>query len=295
MTRWFFLLALCFPLFLMAEIEETKSFAANEESVQPLPRRSPPRNVSSDVQEVTLPSKKEKLPSEKTQFILDEGRPSLLLQALAISMMAMLPFVIMLLTPYLKIVVVLSMLRTALGVQNSPPNMVINGVALMLSLFIMYPTAGKMYDAALPVMERLQTPDSITSERTPEYVLEVAEAMKGPVKGFLQRNSSVQHQRMFYRMIYKGVPENFRKALSPTDMMVLVPAYITGQLKEAFEVGVLIYIPFFVVDLVVSNILLAMGMMMLSPVTISMPLKLFLLVMLDGWTVLIQGLVDTFR
>ena len=77
--------------------------------------------------------------------------------------------------------------------------------------------------------------------------------------------------------------------------MVLIPSFITSQLKDAFEIGVLIYIPFFVIDLVVSNILLAMGMMMLSPVTISMPLKLFLLVMLDGWTLLIEGLVNTFR
>ena len=78
-------------------------------------------------------------------------------------------------------------------------------------------------------------------------------------------------------------------------MIVMIPTYITGQLKEAFEIGVLIYIPFFVIDLVTSNILLAMGMMMLSPVTISMPLKLFLLVMLDGWTILIEGLVKSFQ
>jgi type III secretion protein R len=91
------------------------------------------------------------------------------------------------------------------------------------------------------------------------------------------------------------LPENYRPELKPDDFMIVVPAYITSQLKEAFEIGVLIYIPFFVIDLVTSNVLLAMGMMMLSPVTISMPLKLFLLVMMDGWTLLIDGLVATFR
>lgn len=96
-------------------------------------------------------------------------------------------------------------------------------------------------------------------------------------------------------MAYRLLPEDQHDALKPTDFMIVVPAYITSQLKDAFEIGVLIYIPFFVIDLVTSNILLAMGMMMLSPVTISMPLKLFLLVMLDGWTLLIEGLVLTFR
>ncbi len=96
-------------------------------------------------------------------------------------------------------------------------------------------------------------------------------------------------------MAYRIIPEDHRGSLSPEDFIILVPAFITSQLKEAFEIGVLIYIPFFVIDLVTSNVLLAMGMMMLSPVTISMPLKLFLLVMLDGWTLLIEGLVLTFR
>jgi type III secretion protein R len=96
-------------------------------------------------------------------------------------------------------------------------------------------------------------------------------------------------------MAYRVLPDDYKDKLSPEDFIIMVPAFITGQLKAAFEIGVLIYIPFFVIDLVTSNVLLAMGMMMLSPVTISMPLKLFLLVMLDGWTLLIEGLVLTFR
>lgn len=287
-----------FSIFLWLGVLLTATLPAQQgQTPQPIQRREQTTKKSSDIEEVTLDNRKAKnvTPREKTDFILQESRPSLLLQALAISMMALMPFIIMLLTPYLKFVVVLSLLRTALGVQNSPPNMIINGVALLMSLFIMYPTAGKMYDAALPVIEKNQVPESFLSEKTPEYVLEVADAMQGPVKDFLQKNSSVRHQRLFYRMIYKGVPQQFREGLSPTNFVVLVPSYIVGQLKEAFEIGVLIYIPFFVIDLVVSNILLAMGMMMLSPVTISMPLKLFLLVMLDGWTILIEGLVETFR
>ena len=121
------------------------------------------------------------------------------------------------------------------------------------------------------------------------------EQLAEPLREFLIKNASPKHQAIFYRLAYRGLPEEYREGLKPDDFIVVIPSYITGQLKDAFEIGVLIYIPFFVIDLVTSNILLAMGMMMLSPVTISMPLKLFLLVMLDGWTLLVEGLVKTFQ
>lgn len=222
-------------------------------------------------------------------------RPSMITQAVTLSLLSLLPFIIMILTSFLKIVVVLSLLRNALGVQQAPPNQIINGVAFMLSLFVMYPTAMKMYDAAMVVTEKTRTPDSLISPESSTYILSIADAAKEPLKDFLKKNSLVKHQALFYRMAYRTLPEQHRQNLKIDDVMLLVPAYITSQLKDAFEIGVLIYIPFFVIDLVTSNILLAMGMMMLSPVTISMPLKLFLLVMLDGWTLLIEGLVATFR
>jgi type III secretion protein R len=222
-------------------------------------------------------------------------RPSLITQAVLLSLLSLLPFIIMILTSFLKIVVVLSLLRSALGVQQAPPNQVINGVAFLLSLFIMYPTGVKMYQAAATTINQRTIPESFLAPDSSTYVIEVAAAASEPLRGFLKRNSSERHQILFYRLVYRGLPEEFRATLKPDDFIVLVPSYITGQLKDAFEIGVLIYIPFFVIDLVTSNILLAMGMMMLSPVTISMPLKLFLLVMLDGWTILIEGLVKTFQ
>lgn len=222
-------------------------------------------------------------------------RPSLITQAVTLSILSLLPFIIMILTSFMKIVIVLSLLRNALGVQQAPPNQVINGVAFMLSLFVMYPTALKMYDASLQVVDTTRTPDSLISPESSTYILNVANAAISPLKDFLKQNSLVKHQALFYRIAFRTIPEDHRENLKPDDTIILVPAYITSQLKDAFEIGVLIYIPFFVIDLVTSNILLAMGMMMLSPVTISMPLKLFLLVMLDGWTLLIEGLVATFR
>lgn len=231
-----------------------------------------------------------------TRFPLDvQRRPSLITQAASLTLLSLLPFIIMILTSFLKIVIVLSLLRSALGVQQAPPNQIINGVAFMLSLFIMYPTVLLMYDAAQGVITKTAAPDSLVSTESSAYIMAVAIEAREPLRGFLKRNSSIAHQALFYRLSYRILPEDHRANLKPEDFMVIVPAYITSQLKDAFEIGVLIYIPFFVIDLVTSNILLAMGMMMLSPVTISMPLKLFLLVMLDGWTLLIEGLVNTFR
>lgn len=222
-------------------------------------------------------------------------RPSLLTQAALLSMLSLLPFIIMILTSFLKVVVVLSLLRTALGVQQAPPNQIINGVAFLISLFIMYPTGAKMYDAAHSFVSETRAPESLLSTGSSTYIIGVASVAREPLRDFLKKNSSAKHQAQFYRLAYRGLPEQHRDDLKVDDFMVLVPSFITSQLKEAFEIGVLIYIPFFVIDLVTSNILLAMGMMMLSPVTISMPLKLFLLVMLDGWTILIDGLVKTFQ
>ncbi len=231
-----------------------------------------------------------------TQFPIDPiRRPSLITQAASLTLLSLLPFIIMILTSFLKIVIVLSLLRSALGVQQAPPNQIINGVAFMLSLFIMYPTVLLMYDAAEKVISKTKAPDSLIATESSAYIIAVATEAREPLRLFLKRNSSIAHQALFYRLSYRILPEDHRAGLKPDDFMVIVPSYITSQLKDAFEIGVLIYIPFFVIDLVTSNILLAMGMMMLSPVTISMPLKLFLLVMLDGWTLLIEGLVNTFR
>lgn len=234
-------------------------------------------------------------PSEEALKMPYTQRPSLITQALVLTLFSLLPFIIMILTSFLKIVVVLSLLRSALGVQQSPPNQIINGVAFMLSLFVMYPTGVKMFDAAQNVINRVKAPDSLISTESSAYIIEVASEAREPLRDFLKKNSSVKHQALFFRIAYRVLPEEYRPGLKPDDFMILVPSYITSQLKDAFEIGVLIYIPFFVIDLVTSNVLLAMGMMMLSPVTISMPLKLFLLVMLDGWTLLIEGLVNTFK
>lgn len=284
---------------LNAQTDSTPPPTRAQEVITPTPPVTPTTPIVPSSRVTTSIRKTPETQSTPIQNLPPEAgnlqRPSLVSQATALSLVSMLPFIIMILTSFLKIVVVLSLLRTALGVQQAPPNQIINGVAFLLSLFIMYPTGMKMYDAAQTVINSTAVPESLLTPSTSTYILAVAGAASEPMRDFLKRNSSSKHQALFYRLAYRGLPDQYRASLKPDDFIVLIPSYITGQLKDAFEIGVLIYIPFFVIDLVTSNILLAMGMMMLSPVTISMPLKLFLLVMLDGWTILIEGLVKTFQ
>ena len=121
-----------------------------------------------------------------------------------------------------------------------------------------------MYEAGQSVVSQYEAPESLLSTESSTYVIEVARVAKEPLREFLSRNSATKHKRSFYRIAYKVLPELYRETLAPDDFIILVPSYITSQLKDAFEIGVLIYIPFFVIDLVTANILLAMGMMMLS-------------------------------
>ena len=284
-TRILFTLTLFFSLFASPNQLFSAYVPRATTSLQPENLTTVPTNETKKVDAST----------SRHSDLADIKRPSMITQAAVLAFLSVFPFIIMILTSFLKIVVVLSLLRSALGVQQAPPNQIINGVAFMLSLFIMYPTALKIYDAAQHKLESIQAPDSLISPESSGYIIAVAQEAVLPMRDFLKRNSIVAHQALFYRMAYRVLPPEYRDNLKPDDIIILVPSFITGQLKDAFEIGVLIYIPFFVIDLVTSNILLAMGMMMLSPVTISMPLKLFLLVMLDGWTLLIQGLVTTFK
>lgn len=224
-----------------------------------------------------------------------EGTPPPLMTQLAVlAGMSLLPFAVMLLTSFVKIIIVLSLLRSALGVQNSPPNQVLVGIALIMTIYVMFPTGLAMYEAGGEYIKQ-KPPQEIFSGPTAVYIIELMDKIKEPMRQFLERNTIGKHMASFYGLAYKSFPDTFRETLKANDFIVLIPAFITSQLKEAFEIGVLIYLPFFVIDLVTSNILLAMGMMMLSPLTIALPLKLLLLVMVDGWTLLIQGLVLTFR
>jgi len=236
------------------------------------------------------------IPQELIGPVSDQAElqgPSVVTKLGVLAGLSVLPFVILLLTSFIKIVIVLGLLRNALGVQQAPPNQVINGIAILMTIYIMFPTGVAMYNSAKEVIQ--QSPKEIFSGQSAEYIIKVIDNAKEPLRGFLQNNSMGKHINGFFQIAHRIFPEPYKESLQRSDFLVLVPSFITSQLKAAFEIGVLIYLPFFVIDLVVSNILLAMGMMMLSPLTIALPVKLLLLVMIDGWTILIQGLTLTFK
>jgi type III secretion protein R len=234
-------------------------------------------------------------PVTQTVAATDPVTPSssMVTKMAVIAGLSLLPFAVMLLTSFMKIVIVLSLLRNALGMQQTPPTQVMNGIALMITLYVMFPTGLAMYTASKEIMDK--APTALISSESASYLIAVTDKAKEPLRGFLQRNSLNTHMQSFYRLAYRIFPEPFKTELKSNDFIILIPSFITSQLKSAFEIGVLIYLPFFVIDMVVSNILLAMGMMMLSPLTIALPIKLLLLVMVDGWTVLVQGLAMSFK
>lgn len=236
-------------------------------------------------------------PLTHDQESLGEGggrQPNVLTKMAVLAAFALLPFAVILLTSFLKMVIVLSLLRSALGVQQAPPNQAINGIALILTIYVMFPTCLAMYKDGEEYIKK-NPPVELFSGASAEYIINVMDITKEPLRKFLLNNTNATPQKHFYQLAYRSFPEEYRKGLDMKDFIIVVPAFILSQIKDAFEIGVLVYLPFFVIDLVTSNILLAMGMMMLSPLTIALPLKLLLLVMVDGWSLIVQGLVLTFR
>lgn len=202
---------------------------------------------------------------------------------------ALLPFVAILATSYTKIVIVVFLLRQALGLQNVPPNMVVNALALVLTVFIMTPVAMQGYDAlkdrGVLAREQIRFADVVAG----------AQAVAPPLKEFLGKKASERDRKFFIRAATELWPKDRSAALEPTDLSVLIPAFTLSELTEAFQIGFVLYLLFVVVDLLVANILLALGMAMISPTVISTPFKLLLFVMLDGWQRLVQSLVMSYQ
>ena len=197
--------------------------------------------------------------------------------------LSLLPFVAMIATSYLKIVVVMSLIRNALGIQSIPPNMVINALAIILSFYIMAPVCSESWTIA---KQELAEKPKVTFET--EAVAKAAE----PVRRFLTKQTSDRERTFFISTAERLWGKDDQPAkVDPESFYILLPSFCVSELTKAFQIGFLVYLPFIAIDIIVSNILLAMGMMMVSPVTISLPFKLLLFVMVNGWTLLIQGLI----
>jgi type III secretion protein R len=198
------------------------------------------------------------------------------------------PFVAVMVTSYTKLVIVLGLLRTALGLQQTPPNMVLNGLAIVLSVYIMAPVGAEVADA-------LRARPGAAKGNSLDAVIQIADAAKVPMKDFLRKHTHEREHRFFVKSAGTIWPEPHASRLQPDDLLVLVPSFTLSELTRAFQIGFVLYLVFLVVDLIVATVLLALGMSMIAPTTISLPFKLLLFVMLDGWTRLIHGLVLSYR
>lgn len=212
--------------------------------------------------------------------------------------LALAPFVAVMVTSFTKIVVVLSLLRNALGLQQVPPNVVLNGLALVLSIYVMYPVGVEMKQHVdrLPAGALSNSANtSGTASGGTNALLAAADTAKEPLREFLVKHSRPMERAFFLKTAKKALKPEQATALTERDFLVVVPAFTVSELSVAFEIGFLIFLPFLVIDLVISNILMAMGMMMLSPTTVSLPFKLLLFVLIDGWVKLTHGLVLTYH
>jgi type III secretion protein R len=185
---------------------------------------------------------------------------------------------------------VLGLVRQALGVQQIPPNMVLNGIAMILSAYIMAPIATTAYDTLAPNFDHSKQFGRSFAD-TPV----IAKAVADPLKKFLTKHSDRKYRLFFVDATHQLWPEEAAKKASEDDMLVLIPSFTLTELTAAFQIGFLLYLAFIAVDLVIGTVLMAMGMQMVSPNIVSIPFKLMLFVAVDGWTHLIQGLVLTYR
>ena len=215
------------------------------------------------------------------------SRPLVLI--LALGALGLIPFVILMLTSFVKISVVLSIIRSALGTQQIPPTQVITGLAIILTIYIMAPVGIAMYRAAEIDIEN--TRGDVLSGETVSKLIAAGNRSKEPLRTFLLKKVNLKDRALFFNLARKMRTEEDRQNLTDSDFMVIVPAFVVSELKEAFQIGFILFIPFIVIDMVVANILLALGMNMLSPNTISMPFKFLLFVLVDGWYLIAKGLV----
>ncbi len=198
---------------------------------------------------------------------------------IVMTMFSLLPFIFCCMTSFLRFVVVFAMLKTAMGTQQVPPAIVIIGLSIILTFYTMGSTFQKMYDMG-----------SVPYQKNGDMVAAIQEGSK-PLKEFMLKQTRESDLEFFVELAHKTRPQ------SPDDLSIweVAPAYIVSELKTSFEISFVIFVPFIILDLVVANILLALGMFMLSPTIISMPFKLLIFIAVDGWSLIVQGLVQSFN
>lgn len=204
---------------------------------------------------------------------------------LALAAAALVPFMAIAASSFLKIAIVLMLIRNAIGTQQTPPNIALNAVAMIVSIFVMAPVIREAWAAVSAAPGRGFGVGDVEAAYN---------AAMPPILAFLKKHAGQRELQYFFETATVLWPQSMRDAIGPDNILIVLPAFTLTELREAFEIGFLIYLPFIAIDLIVSNILLAMGMMMVSPLTISLPFKLLLFVMVDGWSKLTLAVVKTY-
>ncbi|CAB3769459.1 type III secretion system export apparatus subunit SctR [Paraburkholderia solisilvae] len=207
---------------------------------------------------------------------------------LAVVAISLIPFIAMVATSYAKIVVVLGLLRNALGVQQVPPNMVLNGIAVLVTAYVMAPIG-------MQAMQNMQGMHRAPGADASAVILDVFDAGKEPFRAFLKKHAHEREKRFFVRSAAAIWPKDMAAKLHDDDLIVLAPAFTLTEMADAFKIGFLLYIAFVVVDLVIANVLMAMGLNQVQPTNVAIPFKLLLFVVMNGWSTLVHGLVMTYR
>jgi len=205
-----------------------------------------------------------------------------------LALMALVPLMVVTTTSFLKISLVLLVLRNAIGVQQVPPTLAIYGISLALSVFIMAPTVQEVGKRAMLI----DTTNPAASRTVP--ILQRAQDSFEPLRKFMLRMSHAEQREMFLASAKKLWPKEAARDAQPTDALILIPAFVVSELQTGYEIGFLIYIPFVVIDLLISNLLMALGMQQVSPQTITIPLKLLLFTLVNGWAKLLNALAMSY-
>jgi type III secretion protein R len=204
--------------------------------------------------------------------------------------MALIPILIVMVTSFVKIAVVLALIRSAMGTQQIPPNQVVTGLAMILTLYIMIPVGIETYRSVQGVIQT-STGQPVLSGATFGLLQQAFQKGGEPLRAFLSKHATPKEKNLFYNLARKMRKPEDRDGVGREDFTILMPAFVISELSEAFQIGFVIFLPFLVIDMVVANILLSLGMFQLSPVTVSLPFKLLLFVLVDGWYLITRGLI----
>jgi flagellar biosynthetic protein FliP len=216
---------------------------------------------------------------ETLTSFLPDLEPSIQIVGL-LFLLSLLPLMIVTMTPFLRIILVLSLLRQALGTQNAPPTLVLVGLSLIMTGYVLGPELNRINQEALVPLANNEIQLPMALDRT-----------YGALSEHMMRNAEIKDIKFFYNLSRQALPKN------PSEIKgrELITAYLLGELRKAFQIGFLVFIPFLVIDLIIANILLALGMIMLSPTIVSLPFKIMIFVAIDGWDLVLKGLTQSFN